>query len=232
MELLPVVCLCLLTRCGITSADGNGPAVVTVEQDRDVILPCSLSTKENIESKLFDWKKAAQKDGKNKEVFFYDAGIHYNNGRAGQSEEFKGRVFHFPGELKHGNASIIIRNTKMADSGDYTCVFPHLQTRQTFHIKLVVGAAPKPNIENLDQTKDRALLQCEANGNPQPEVEWRDSAGNKLPAEEPHVSQRDGRFFISLNAAVNKTDRYRCVATQKNISHQIYAETFVHLNGQ
>ncbi|XP_049446480.1 butyrophilin subfamily 2 member A1-like [Epinephelus fuscoguttatus] len=138
MKLLPVVCLCVVTRCGMTSADGNGPAVVTVEQDRDVLLPCSLSTKENIESKLFDWKKAAQKDGKNKEVFFYDAGIHYNNRRAGQSEEFKGRVFHFPEELKHGNASIIIRNTKMADSGDYTCVFPRLQPRQTFHIKLVV----------------------------------------------------------------------------------------------
>ncbi|XP_049430973.1 CD276 antigen homolog [Epinephelus fuscoguttatus] len=230
MELLPVVCLCLLTRCGITSADAN--AVVKVEEDRDVILPCSLSTKENIESYLFDWRKAAQKDGKKKEVFYYNAGDHYNNGYPGQSEEFKGRVFHFQEELKHGNASIIIRNTKMTDSGDYTCVFPRLQPRQTFHIKLVVGAAPKPNIRTLDQTDNRALLQCEANGNPQPEVEWRDSAGNKLPAEEPQVTERDGRFYVTLNTTVTKTDRYRCVATQKTISHQIYTETFLRMTGQ
>ncbi|KAL7407269.1 hypothetical protein ABVT39_005977 [Epinephelus coioides] len=213
------------------ASHSSGPAVVTVEQDRDVILPCSLSTKENIESKLFDWKKPAQKDGKNKEVFFYDAGIHYNNGRPGQSEEFKGRVSHFQEELKHGNASIIIRNTKMADSGDYTCVFPLLQPRQTFHIKLVVGAAPKPNIDILDETDNRALLQCEVHGNPQPEVEWRDSAGKTLPAQKSQVSERDGRFYVTLNTTVTKTDRYRCVATQKNISHQIYAETSVRLNG-
>nr|XP_033482502.1 uncharacterized protein LOC117256875 [Epinephelus lanceolatus] len=205
MKLLPVVCLCLVTRCGMTSADGNGPAVVTVEQDRDVILPCSLSTKENIESKLFDWKKAAQKDGKNKEVFFYDAGIHYNNGRAGQSEEFKGR-----GRVQP----------------------PRFITLKNRLDENIPGAASKPNTANLDETDNRALLQCEANGNPQPEVEWRDSAGNKLPAEEPHISERDGRFYITLNATVTKTDSYRCVATQKTINHQIHADTYVRMNGQ
>uniref|UniRef100_A0A8D0CY42 Ig-like domain-containing protein n=1 Tax=Sander lucioperca TaxID=283035 RepID=A0A8D0CY42_SANLU len=105
----------------------------------DVVLPCSLSTKENITSKLFDWRKDAQKDDGLKEVFLYDSGIHYNNGRGGQSEEFKGRVSHFPDELKHGNASIIIRNTKISDSGEYTCYFPRLRPPQTFYIELVVG---------------------------------------------------------------------------------------------
>uniref|UniRef100_A0A8C9XGX1 Immunoglobulin domain-containing protein n=1 Tax=Sander lucioperca TaxID=283035 RepID=A0A8C9XGX1_SANLU len=89
----------------------------------DVVLPCSLSTKENIVPG---------------EVFLYDGGIHYNNGRGGQSEEFKGRVSHFQDELKHGNASIIIRNTKISDSGVYTCGFPRLEPRQTFNIELVV----------------------------------------------------------------------------------------------
>ncbi|XP_059184824.1 uncharacterized protein LOC131968096 [Centropristis striata] len=55
--------------------------VIHVKEDSDVVLPCSLSTKENIEFKLFDWKKAAQKDEPMKEVFFYDAGVHHNNGR-------------------------------------------------------------------------------------------------------------------------------------------------------
>ncbi|XP_078105572.1 butyrophilin-like protein 2 isoform X1 [Sander vitreus] len=112
---------------------------VTVEQDSDVVLPCSLSTKENNEFKLFVWRKVAQKDEGLKEVFLYDSGSHYNNGLDGQSEEFKGRVSHFQDELKHGNASIIIRDTKISDSGNYTCYFPHLQPPQTFYIDLVVG---------------------------------------------------------------------------------------------
>ncbi|XP_042369508.1 CD276 antigen-like [Plectropomus leopardus] len=135
-RLNPLTFLFLLCFTGKT--DQNGSAVITVREDSDVVLPCSLATRENIELKLFDWiKRATENDGQN-EVFYYDGGIHYNSGRSGQSEQFKGRVSHFPEKLKHGNASIIIRNTKVTDSGNYTCVFPRLQPRQTFHTELVV----------------------------------------------------------------------------------------------
>lgn len=85
---------------------------------------------------VFDWKKRGQKGEGQKEVFLYAAGVHYNNGRAGQDEQFKRRVFHFEEELKFGNASIKVHKTKMADSGNYTCTFPN---KQTSHITLVVG---------------------------------------------------------------------------------------------
>ncbi|XP_044039532.1 butyrophilin-like protein 2 isoform X5 [Siniperca chuatsi] len=207
--------------------DGPGPKVIRVNQGSDVTLPCSLSSMGNIEFKLFDWKKDGQKD-----VFLYDAGLHYNNGRAGQDEQFKGRVSHFPDKLKLGDASIKINNTKLTDSGDYTCAFPRLQPSQIFHIRLVVGAAPEPSVTILDETNDWSLLQCKVQGaSPKPEVEWQDSAGNILPAGEPQASERGGRFYITLNTTVSKTDRYRCVATQEDISHQIYAETYVFISG-
>ncbi|XP_073324030.1 V-set domain-containing T-cell activation inhibitor 1-like [Pagrus major] len=133
MELLPLVCLCLLSCSGETSAAGDGVKVV-VKEDDDAVLPCSLSTKEDITGKLFDWKKDGQK-----EVFMYDSGIHYNNGLSGQDEQFKGRVSHFQDQLKNGDASIKITKTKMADSGNYSCIFPRPEPRQTFNIELVVG---------------------------------------------------------------------------------------------
>ncbi|XP_059185098.1 butyrophilin-like protein 2 isoform X2 [Centropristis striata] len=243
MKLLPVACLCLLTRCGKTSADENGPGVVrvAVEEGGDVVLPCSRSNKENVEKTVFDWKK----DGL--DVFFYEAGKHYNNGQEGQSEQFKGRVFHFQDELKYGNASIRVQKTKMADSGNYTCTFPK---KQTSHIMLFVdpdpersvlkdrseekipGAAPEPYTKILPQTDDGVLLQCEVRGvSPEPAVEWRDGSGNKLPAKEPQVSERESRFYITLQVTVTKTDNYRCVVTQEEIKHQISAETFVPLSG-
>ncbi len=58
---------------------GPGDVRVVAEEGSDVILPCSLDTMENIVTGLFDWKKDGQK-----EVFLYDAGLHYNNGRPGQ----------------------------------------------------------------------------------------------------------------------------------------------------
>ncbi|XP_076602150.1 butyrophilin-like protein 1 [Chaetodon auriga] len=235
MKLLPVVSLCLLTCSETTSADGN----VVVEEGRDVILPCSLST--SVQSELFDWKKDGQK-----EVFLYDAGVHYNNGRSGQDEHFKGRVSHFENELKLGNASIIIRNTKVADSGNYTCDFPRLQPRQTFNIELVVdpilkdrrdkniaGAATEPYVTILDETKDWSLLQCLVRGaSPKPKVEFQDSNGNMVPAHEPQVSERGGSYDVTLQATVTKTDRFRCVVTQKEIHHQTYAEIYVNINGE
>uniref|UniRef100_A0A8P4G6V7 Ig-like domain-containing protein n=1 Tax=Dicentrarchus labrax TaxID=13489 RepID=A0A8P4G6V7_DICLA len=223
------VCVCLLISAGIIFGHETGPAVVrvVVEVGSDVVLPCSLSSKENIVDKLFDWRKDGQRK---KEVFYYNAGIHYNNGHDGQDQQFKGRVSYFSDQLKNGNASIKIRNTKMTDSGNYTCDFPRLQPSQIFYIELVVGA-PKPYIWTLNVTEDRVLLQCEVRGaSPQPKVEWKDRAGNILPAEEPQVSDRGGRYYVTLLTTVTKTDHYRCVVTQEEIHHQTHSETYVFIN--
>ncbi|TDH13497.1 hypothetical protein EPR50_G00033480 [Perca flavescens] len=194
---------------------------MNVEGGSDVVLPCSLSTKENIEFKRFYWTKVAQKDENLKEVFMYDAGIPYNYGRK--------EVSHFEDELKHGNASIIIRNTKISDNGTYTCHFPRLQPPQIFNIELAVGTASKPSVTTLDQQD--WVLQCEVHGNPKPKVEWQDSDGKNLNATVTQVSEREGSFYITLQTAVTKTNTYRCVATQEGIKHQIYAETSVHISG-
>ncbi|XP_026204948.1 butyrophilin subfamily 2 member A2-like [Anabas testudineus] len=242
MELLPLLSLCLLTQSGPTFADGNEPSVlVAVQEKSDAILPCSISRKENIEKEVFDWKKD---DGK--EVFLYADGSYYGKGRTGQDEQFKGRVLHFEDELKNGNASIKIKNTKMADTGSYTCTFPN---QQTSNIKLVVdpdperfnlkdrrnesirGAASEPSIIILQQTKDKALLQCLVRGaSPKPKLKWQDSSGNILPAEEPQVTENDDSYNVFLQTTVSKTDTYRCVATQEEIYHETDTKTHVYIN--
>ncbi|XP_059186331.1 V-set domain-containing T-cell activation inhibitor 1-like [Centropristis striata] len=121
----------------VFSFRGAGVVRVAVQEGGDVVLPCSRGNKENVDKTVFDWKK----DGL--EVFFYEAGKHYNNGREGQSEQFKGRVSHFQDELKHGNASIRVQKTKMADSGNYTCTFPK---KQTSHITLFVDPDPERSV--------------------------------------------------------------------------------------
>uniref|UniRef100_A0AAX7UEH1 Ig-like domain-containing protein n=1 Tax=Astatotilapia calliptera TaxID=8154 RepID=A0AAX7UEH1_ASTCA len=227
---LKFLCIALLIVPIITTGKEHGPGVVTVvvPEGSDPVLPCSPTTKENLEEKLFDWKKV----GPNKqEVFFYDGGTHYNNGHQGQHEHFSGRVFHFSDQLRFGNASIIIRNAQITDSGDYICVFPRLQpAEETFNVKLLVGAALKPYIWIVNITEDRAMLRCEVRGaSPKPKVEWRDSDGNILHAEEPQVSRRGERYDITLLTTVTRTNinLFYCVATQEGISHKIDAEIYV-----
>uniref|UniRef100_A0A3B4Y4I5 Ig-like domain-containing protein n=1 Tax=Seriola lalandi dorsalis TaxID=1841481 RepID=A0A3B4Y4I5_SERLL len=107
-----------------------GPEI-KVTEGSDVTLPCNIT--EDIVSKRFVWKKDNQT-----EVYLYDAGTSSSARLSGQYEQFKGRVSHFSGELKNGDASIMIRNTKVADSGDYTCEFRHLPN-QKFLVRLLVG---------------------------------------------------------------------------------------------
>lgn len=110
---------------------------VTVKEDDDVILPCSLGTSVNIELMLFDWKKEGTVP--RKEVFMYDPD-NLNTPYRGQDEQFRGRVSHFPGELKQGNASIRINKTRLEDKGTYTCLFPRAQpSEKVFTLELVVG---------------------------------------------------------------------------------------------
>ncbi|KAI3369831.1 hypothetical protein L3Q82_024408, partial [Scortum barcoo] len=204
------------------------PVKVIVMEDSDAILPCSLGSGVNIESRLFDWRKDYQKDG-SKDVFMYDG---KKQDLLRQSEQFRGRVSHFPDELKNGNASIKITKTKLADGGNYTCIFPNLQPQRKFNIELVVGAAPEPIIRTLEFTKDRALLQCEVLGaSPKPQLQWQDSDGNLVPAKDPQEEKRGGSYDIILQATVTKTNNYSCVVTQKEINHQTQAHIYVSFNG-
>ncbi|KAK2861519.1 hypothetical protein Q5P01_001052 [Channa striata] len=222
-------CICLLSVLGSAFANEHGSNSITVFtiEGNDAILPCSLTT--NIVQKLFDWKKDGQT-----EVFMYDAGVDYNNGRAGQDVQFKGRVSHFPEQLRFGNASIVVRNTKVTDSGNYTCDFPRLQPRETFHIKLLVNhtlkdrsedmsvPASKPNIRIFDVTKNGVVLQCEVHSaSPHVTLQWQDADGQILRAEEPQNSDRQGHHNIILQTTVTSTNTncFRCILKQEDINH-------------
>ena len=69
------------------------------------------------------------------------------------------------------------------------------------------------------------MLQCVVKGaSPKPKVEWKDSSGNILPVKDLKETERGDSYDIVLRAALTKTDNFRCVVTQKEINHQIYAE--------
>ncbi|MEQ2230438.1 hypothetical protein ILYODFUR_029291 [Ilyodon furcidens] len=212
-------------------------ALITSKEGQNVILPCSFST--TLTNTIIDWKK----DGE--DVFLYE------NGRvnpSSQDEQFRGRVSHFPDEVKSGNASISIKQAKVSDSGTYTCLY--LNQGQTLpsgthQIILTVefilkdrsggkinGAFAKPLVSS-HITGDWALLRCEVLGaSPKPIVVWYDSDGNNVSDREPEVSEEGDCYNIILETKVTKTDNYTCVATQKELHHQSNKTTSVYIRGR
>ncbi|MEQ2293201.1 hypothetical protein AMECASPLE_030831 [Ameca splendens] len=224
MELV-LVSLCLLTFTGKTFGNKPVSTLITSKEGQNVILPCSFST--TLTNKIIDWKK----DGE--DVFLYE------NGRVDPSsphEQFRGRVSHFPDEVKSGNASITIKQAKVSDSGTYKCAY--LNQGQylpsgTHQIVLTIGAFAKPLVTSPNITGDWALLRCEVLGaSPKPTVVWYDSDGNNVSDREPEVSEEGGHYNIILETKVTKTDSYTCVATQKELHHQSNKTTSVNIRGK
>ncbi|KAG7235252.1 hypothetical protein INR49_002880, partial [Caranx melampygus] len=218
-----------MLNCSVPGTSVRFPGAdvkVVVMEGHDAILPCSPSTKTNMESGLFDWKK----DG-HMEVFMYDAGDYYSDYFSGQDEQFKGRVSYYPDELKFGNASIIINNTRISDSGKYTCAFPRLQpVGQIYNIELVVGASQRPYVSICNVTDVGVQLRCEVQeAFPRPKLQWQDSDGNDLQAEETQVSEIGGRYSVILQTTVTltSTNCFRCVAKQEKINHVVTADITV-----
>ena len=97
---------------------------------------------------------------------------------------------------------------------------------------MFTGAALKPVIHTLRDTKYWRLLQCEARGVSPLTVEWKNSTGNILNSESTPISETGSHSYIALNITVTKTDDYSCVATQKEFSHEIAAVIPVYIQGE
>lgn len=217
----------------LAAAEPDVPTVAVTEGS-DALLRCSPNPLENLNEELFDWTMGEMIDHK-KDVFMYDRGSYDSHGHSRQHEQFRGRVSHFPDQLINGNASIIIRNIKIEDTGLYTCIFPYLQD-QRISMRLIVdptfrdrsgnipGVVHKPCVSICNVSESGVQLKCEVKGVfPKPELQWLDSDGVILPAEDPEVSERGRLFDVSLQTTVNSTNtnRFRCVVKQEDFHHQI-----------
>uniref|UniRef100_A0A3Q1FHG3 Ig-like domain-containing protein n=1 Tax=Acanthochromis polyacanthus TaxID=80966 RepID=A0A3Q1FHG3_9TELE len=186
---------------------------VVARVGEDVVLPCSLGPEVDIEPALFDWTKDQQ------DVFLYNAGTYQS-----VDSQFQGRVSHFPDKLKNGNASILIRNITLSDSGNYSCYFP---LYEVYIFIMFAGIFAKPHVMILNITKDRVLLQCEVRGAfPKPQISWIDSNGTILPAKEKLEDSDDLHYppALTLQTNVTKPDIFRCRVTQQELNHTTEAQ--------
>uniref|UniRef100_A0A8C9RCA0 CD276 molecule n=1 Tax=Scleropages formosus TaxID=113540 RepID=A0A8C9RCA0_SCLFO len=136
-----------------------------------------------------------------------------------QAEGFVNRTSLFPTQLHSGNASLLLRDVRIADDGAFTC-FVRVKTYSSAALVLQVAAPyTKPHVtvspdSNL-RPGDEVFLTCVAYGGfPQAQVLWQDGGGRNLTdnVTTSQVANEEGLFsvlsILMVEAEPNST--YSC----------------------
>ncbi|KAJ7992238.1 hypothetical protein DPEC_G00276450 [Dallia pectoralis] len=226
--------ICLLMTCLSVCSAQNGVQVVgqtepvlAVEGD-DVILPCTLRSSYRPLYAVDESVEWQRNDLKPKKVHFYRSREDYN---ADQNPVYRGRTSLFKEEMRNGNVSLKLTNVKLSDSGTYTCFIPTLKEPIQTNSELIVVPASQPEIVIVGLNLTGVILQCEARGLVRkPEMLWLNSDGVILPANEPTLTETEGRYTVRGNVTVQKTDNntFTCRVRQQLMKHTM--ETQIHVS--
>ncbi|XP_043954357.1 uncharacterized protein LOC122820806 [Gambusia affinis] len=127
-----------LVFCQFVSAAGQNNVTVKAEPGDNVILPCESPDQGEI--KLSEWSRTDLKTG---------YVLRYRNFQldpTNQNPSYKDRVDLLIGQIQKGDASLILKNTRINDSGTYECrvVQTVLERKLINSVSLVVAPPPPP----------------------------------------------------------------------------------------
>uniref|UniRef100_A0A8C6SQT0 Ig-like domain-containing protein n=1 Tax=Neogobius melanostomus TaxID=47308 RepID=A0A8C6SQT0_9GOBI len=117
---------------------------------------------------------------------------------------FAGRATLFTDELKHGNISLKLTSVGVSDDGTYRCFVPELGIDSTVRLHGELLSRLHMVISNSLLSPLTVELRCQSEGwYPLPELQWLDSEGRALSADEGPLSDppRPGPGGLSKSAA-------------------------------
>ncbi|XP_074551039.1 V-set domain-containing T-cell activation inhibitor 1 [Halichoeres trimaculatus] len=206
-----IILLLALAFSGSNSEVTSTNTLPIANLGEDVILSCSLNVKLEL-AKLREVSVIWEKTNLGGIVH------HYENGAdelQDQNSQFKGRTKVFPEALGTGNASLLLRDVRKSDAGEYTCRITSSEAKGTVNIKLRTAAFTAPKFKFL-----KGVLVAEASRwFPKPNVTWLDEAGNILKGNTSFRQNSAGIYrLVSTLQPVNISDTYTCRIENKLVS--------------
>nr|XP_042122006.1 butyrophilin subfamily 3 member A2-like [Peromyscus maniculatus bairdii] len=165
----------------------------------EAILPCSLFPVMSVENmEELRWFRSR----------FSEAVFVYRNQQEQKEEQmakYSGRTWLVKDQFHQGKAAVRIGNVQEPDSGIYVCFFKRglFYEEAILELKVaVMGSVPEVHIKGPE---DGGLcVVCMTSGwYPKPQVQWRDSRGERLPASsENHTEDDEGLFSMKTTLVV------------------------------
>ncbi|KAK1803637.1 hypothetical protein P4O66_020752 [Electrophorus voltai] len=142
-----------------------------------------------------------------------------------QDRSYRGRTALFKEKLQYGNTSLLLKNVKVSDGGQYTCRVDSAHWSGQVSVLLKIEAVGRtPEITVLGTDSGGVLLQCDSKGWwPVPELQWLDSEGAEVPAGLTESCEDGEGFYVrrSLTAHSSDTNTYTCRVKQgQNVMHE------------
>ncbi|XP_056606728.1 butyrophilin subfamily 1 member A1-like isoform X2 [Triplophysa dalaica] len=206
------VCVALIVFGFTRSAELNhlvGPThPLFVVAGDDAILPCYIKPNTSAVDMRVEWFKLDQQDSV---VHLYEA---RENQTTEQSQSYRGRTSLFQPELQKGNASLRLSTVQVTDNGTYKCFIQSESWYDDITVDIIVeavGTHPMIIVEEFDHSGGLHLL-CKSKGwNPEPELVWLDSKGDRWINDdvEKHTDSRG--FSLQQRITVYYSDnKYHC----------------------
>uniref|UniRef100_A0A8C4Z0X8 Ig-like domain-containing protein n=1 Tax=Gadus morhua TaxID=8049 RepID=A0A8C4Z0X8_GADMO len=124
-----------------------------------------------------------------------------------QNPAYRGRTMLSAEDLDRGIISLKLSNVRLADEGNYTCLFKSTENMYSVHLLVGKTGHPPPPIHNPNPTLLPVLvLGCRAKGwYPQPKLSWWTTEGALLPAVTMPANQEEDRLYnISSTLVVER----------------------------
>ncbi|GCB81545.1 hypothetical protein scyTo_0021417 [Scyliorhinus torazame] len=189
----------------------TGPAhpVVAIVGE-DVLLYCQLVPESFVSNMVVRWFKSD-----------FGLPVHvYRNGKddtVAQHKDYRGRTEMFKEEVTKGNVSLRIKNTRVFDEGEYTCIVDDKKDIEESSVELKVGALGREYWIYVDGYREnRIQLVCESNGwFPKPQILWTHGAGQNLPAASEMSYHVDAKGLVNVQSSVavskDSINRFKCL---------------------
>ncbi|XP_072553204.1 ribonuclease inhibitor-like isoform X2 [Salminus brasiliensis] len=184
-----------------------------------VVLPCSVrqengQTRVNAEDMTVTWSRLDLRDS-----VVHQYGNHKDL-NTDQISQYRGRTSVFEEELQRGNTSLSLSNIRLTDEGLYSCTVDskYWNDKRSVDLRVeVIGSQPVITVESYDS--ETVSLLCKSKGwYPEPALQWMNSRGVNLTAEETETQRVADLYTVKRRVTVKRSDidTFFCRATQRH----------------
>uniref|UniRef100_A0A8C6FJT0 Butyrophilin subfamily 1 member A1 n=1 Tax=Moschus moschiferus TaxID=68415 RepID=A0A8C6FJT0_MOSMO len=208
-----LILLFQMSMWGSDSFSVTGPSEPIVAMlGADTVLPCRVYPVMNVEDMEIRWFRNQFSEA----VFVYQNGMEHVGE---QLVDFKGRAELVKDYITEGRVAVRIHSLRVSDNGMYKCFFKKGTDFEEAILELkVIGLGSDPRIFLVGPEDGGIRLKCTGKGwFPQPEVQWEDVKGEKIPSvSEDETQDDDGLFQIEASLIVRDSSKTQVSCSMKN----------------